>query len=127
LQIHYILQYPDPIGKQEFLFTLKDEKTFREEIAPARTFGFVKDIEHLERMGLVSGGRLNNVILVDDEKIVNTTLRFPDEFARHKILDILGDFFLLGYPIRGKITANMTGHSENYALMKLIREQMKIV
>ena len=127
LQVHYILHYPEPIGMQEYLFILNDEKDFREEIAPARTFGFVKDIEHLEKMGLASGGRLHNVILVDDEKIVNTTLRFPEEFARHKILDILGDFYLLGRPIRGKITANMTGHSENYLLMKLIREQMKIV
>ncbi len=106
---------------------LKDEKAFKEQIAPARTFGYVKDIEKLESMGLASGGRLNNVILVDDEKVVNTTLRFPDEFARHKILDILGDFYLLGRPIRGKITAQMTGHSDNVALMKQIREQMKIV
>ena len=127
LQVHYILQYPEPIGRQEYVFTLRDERDFKEQIAPARTFGFVKDIEHLEKMGLASGGRLHNVILVDDEKIVNTTLRFPDEFARHKILDVLGDFYLLGRPIRGKITANMTGHSENYALMKLIQEQMKIV
>jgi len=126
-QVHYTLQYPEPIGRQEVLFVLKDEKAFKEQIAPARTFGYVKDVEKLESMGLASGGRLTNVILVDDEKVVNTTLRFPDEFARHKILDILGDFYLLGRPIRGKITAQMTGHSENVALMKLIREQMKIV
>jgi UDP-3-O-acyl-N-acetylglucosamine deacetylase len=77
-------------------------------------------------MGLASGGKLTNLILVDEEKIVNTTLRFPDEFARHKILDILGDFYLLGRPIRGKVTAQMTGHSENVAMMKMLREQMKI-
>jgi len=126
-QVHYVLNYPDPIGKQEVLFELKDENDFKEQIAPARTFGYVKDIEKLESMGLASGGRLNNVILVDDEKVVNTTLRFPDEFARHKILDILGDFYLLGRPIRGKITAQMTGHSENVAMVRLIQEQMKIV
>lgn len=125
-EVHYILQYPEPIGRQEARFVLKDARDFREEIAPARTFGFVRDIEKLERMGLASGGRLHNVILVDDEKVVNTTLRFPDEFARHKILDILGDFYLLGRPIRGKITAQMTGHSDNYALMKVIQEQMRI-
>ncbi len=126
LQVHYILQYPEPIGRQEYVFTLRNEASFREEIAPARTFGFVKDIEQLERMGLASGGRLNNVILVDENKIINTSLRFPDEFARHKILDILGDFYLLGRPIRGKITANMTGHTENYALMKRIKQEMNI-
>ena len=126
-QVHYTLQYPEPIGRQEVRFVLKGEKSFKEQVAPARTFGYVKDIEKLENMGLASGGRLNNVILVDEEKVVNTKLRFPDEFARHKILDILGDFYLLGRPIRGKVTANMTGHTENFALMKLIREQMKIV
>ncbi len=126
-QVHYHLQYPEPIGMQKVSFILKDEKEFKEQIAPARTFGFVKDIEKLESMGLVSGGRLTNVILVDEEKVVNTTLRFPDEFARHKILDIIGDFYLLGKPIRGKITAQMTGHSENVAMLRLIREQMDIV
>ncbi len=126
-EVHYVLDYPEPIGRQEATFTLNNEKDFKKLIAPARTFGFVKDIEKLESMGLVSGGKLTNVILVDEEKVVNTTLRFPDEFARHKILDILGDFYLLGRPVRGKVTAQMTGHSENVAMMKLIREQMRIV
>jgi UDP-3-O-acyl N-acetylglucosamine deacetylase len=125
-QVHYVLDYPEPIGRQEVDFTLKSEKEFKDLIAPARTFGFVKDVEKLESMGLASGGKLTNLILVDEEKIVNTTLRFPDEFARHKILDILGDFYLLGRPIRGKVTAQMTGHSENVAMMKMLREQMKI-
>jgi len=127
LQVDYTIDYPEPIGRQRVCFALKDEKDFRDQIAPARTFGYVKDVERLESMGLAGGGRLNNVILLDDEKVVNTTLRFPDEFARHKILDILGDTYLLGRPLRGKITAQMTGHSENVALMRLIREQMKIV
>ncbi len=126
-QVHYILDYPPPIGRQEVDFVLEDEKSFKELIAPARTFGFVKDVEKLESMGLASGGRLTNLILVDDDKVVNTELRFPDEFARHKILDILGDFYLLGRPIRGKITAQMSGHSENVKMMKMIREQMRIV
>lgn len=126
-QVHYVLQYPEPIGRQEVDFTLKSEKEFKELIAPARTFGFLKDVERLESMGLASGGKLTNVILVDEEKVVNTTLRFPDEFARHKILDILGDFYLLGRPVRGRITAHMTGHSENVAMMRMIREQLRIV
>ena len=125
-QVHYVLDYPEPIGRQVVDFTLKSEKEFKDLIAPARTFGFVKDVEKLESMGLASGGKLTNLILVDEEKVVNTTLRFPDEFARHKILDILGDFYLLGRPIRGKVTAHMTGHSENVAMMKMLREQMKI-
>ena len=122
--IHYFLDYPFPIGKQSLRFVLKDEKVFKEEIAPARTFGFLKDWEMLERMGLGGGGRLNNFILVDDEKIVNTDLRFRDEFVRHKILDLIGDFYLLNRPVRGKVTARLTGHTENIALMKKIQEEM---
>jgi len=124
--IHYILQYPKPVGKQEYTFVLKDEEMFKTEIAPARTFGFLKDIEAMEKKGLASGGRLNNVILIDDEKIVNTDLRYPDEFARHKILDMLGDLYLLGRPIRGKITANMTGHTENAAFVRMLRDKLGI-
>jgi UDP-3-O-acyl-N-acetylglucosamine deacetylase len=62
--------------------------------------------------------------LIDDEKIVNTELRFPEELARHKILDILGDFYLLGRPIRGAVTASMTGHSDNIALLREIQNGM---
>lgn len=124
--VQYFLDYPSPIGKQTFQFVLENEETFKKEIAPARTFGFLKDIEMLERMGLGSGGRLHNFILVDDEKIVNTELRFEDEFARHKILDILGDFYLLNRPIRGKVIARYTGHTENIAMMRKIKEEMML-
>ena len=68
----------------------------------------------------------NGDILIDEEKVVNTTLRFPDEFARHKILDILGDFYLLGRPMRGAVSAVMTGHSDNIALLRQIREGMNL-
>ena len=74
-------------------------------------------------MGLASGGRLNNFILVGDEGVVNAPLRFPDEFVRHKILDIIGDFYLLGRPIRGRIVARKTGHSDNAALLRVLRER----
>ncbi len=120
--VHFFLDYPPPIGQQAFDFTMESEEAFRDQIAPARTFGFLKDIEMLERMGLAGGGRLHNLILLDDEKIVNTELRFPDEFVRHKILDLIGDFYLLNRPLRGKVTARLTGHTENFALMKKIQE-----
>ena len=124
--VHYELRYPTPVGEQQYLYRHHGAESFREEIAPARTFGFLKDIAKLQNMGLANGGRLSNVILIDDEKIVNTDLRFADEFARHKILDILGDFYLLGRPIRGAIHACMTGHSDNIALLRKIREGMKL-
>jgi UDP-3-O-[3-hydroxymyristoyl] N-acetylglucosamine deacetylase len=122
--IHYFLDYPAPIGQQSLSFVLEKEEVFRDQIAPARTFGFLKDVEMLERMGMIGGGRLHNVILVDDEKVVNTELRFQDEFVRHKILDLIGDFYLLNRPIRGKVTAHFTGHSENIALLKKIQEEV---
>jgi UDP-3-O-acyl N-acetylglucosamine deacetylase len=123
--VQYFLNYPAPIGQQSLNFVLESGEAFRDQIAPARTFGFLKDIEMLERMGMGGGGRLHNFILVDDEKIVNTELRFPDEFVRHKILDLIGDFYLLNRPIRGKVTAHFTGHSENIALLKKIEEEVR--
>jgi len=124
--VHYIMRYPAPVGEQEYLYRHQGAASFKSEIAPARTFGFLRDIAKLQGMGLANGGRLSNFILIDDEKIVNTELRFADEFARHKILDILGDFYLLGRPLRGAITARMTGHSDNIALLRQLREGMKL-
>ncbi len=96
-EVHYTLDYPPPIGKE---------------------------IETLEQMGLASGGRLNNCILVGPDGVVNAPLRFPDEFVRHKILDVFGDFYLLGRPVRGRVTARMTGHSDNAALLRQIRARI---
>jgi len=123
--VHYFLDYPSPIGQQTLDFVLEGEETFRNQIAPARTFGFLKDVEMLERMGMGEGARVHNFILVDDEKVVNTELRFPDEFVRHKVLDLIGDFYLLNRPVRGRITARLTGHTENIALLKKIQEAIK--
>jgi len=121
-EVHYTLEYPEPIGRQVYAFRLDGAASFRREIAPARTFGCVKEIAILEQMGLANGGRLNNFVLVGDEGVVNAPLRFPDEFVRHKILDIMGDFYLLGRPIRGRIVARKTGHSDNVAMLRQLRE-----
>jgi len=126
LSINYTLDYPKPVGHQEYSFVLDGSEVFKREIAPARTFGFLRDMEALEKKGLGGGGRLSNFILIDDEKIINTDLRFPDEFVRHKIMDMLGDLYLIGRPIRGKITANMTGHSENIELVRLLCNSMHL-
>jgi UDP-3-O-acyl N-acetylglucosamine deacetylase len=124
--VHYVLSYPAPVGRQEFLFRAGDPDDFRREVAPARTFGFLREIEALEKMGLASGGRLHNCILIGENGVVNTPLRFPDEFARHKVLDIFGDFYLLGRPLRGLVTARMTGHSDNVALLRVLRERFEL-
>ena len=79
----------------------------------------------MSEMGLARGGRLDNVILVDDQKVVNTTLRFPEEFARHKVLDLMGDLYLLGRPIMGHVVAHKTGHSDNLALLRAIKASLQ--
>jgi UDP-3-O-[3-hydroxymyristoyl] N-acetylglucosamine deacetylase len=124
--VRYLLRYPEPVGEQEHTYTYGGPEFFKAEIAPARTFGFLRDIEKLQTMGLAGGGKLNNCIIIGEEKIINTDLRYPNEFARHKILDILGDFYLLGRPIRGAIAASMTGHSDNIALLRQIRSGMNL-
>jgi UDP-3-O-[3-hydroxymyristoyl] N-acetylglucosamine deacetylase len=118
LIIDYTLDYPAPIGVQQLHFELTSPEAYIQMIAPARTFGFVREFRKLSEMGLASGGRLDNLILVDDEKVVNTALRFPDEFARHKVLDLIGDLYLLGRPILGHIMAFRTGHSDNLELLR---------
>ena len=118
--VSYLLRYPPPVGEQSYDFTLSSPEAYKKEISPARTFGFMKDLKMMNELGLGSGGRLDNFILVGEDEVINTDLRFPDEFVRHKILDIVGDLYLLGYPIRGKVTAHLTGHRDNIALLRKI-------
>jgi len=120
LECSYYLSYPPPVGRQEVEFRLDGFQSYVDEIAPARTFGFMRDMKMINELGLGSGGRLDNFILVGEDNVLNTELRFPDEFARHKILDIIGDFYLLGYPLKGRITARLTGHRDNVELQRKI-------
>ena len=96
-----------------------------EEIAPARTFGFMDQIEGLRSHGLALGGSLNNAILVDNNRIVNPEgLRFADEFVRHKVLDVIGDLSLIGVPVIGHYHAFRSGHSLNKQLInKLLADK----
>jgi len=98
-------------------------ETFRRDLAPARTFGFLKDVEMLKAAGLALGGSLENAIVVDDDRILNPEgLRFQDEFVRHKILDSVGDLSLVGYPILGHVRAFKAGHDINHQLTQKILE-----
>ena len=119
-KVSYHMEYPPPIGIMDHTFEYTDEKNFKKEIAPARTFGFMKDVAQLTKMGFASGGNLDNFILLGDGKVINTELRFENEFPRHKILDVLGDFYLLGRPIRGHIRASKSGHTQNIGLLKVL-------
>jgi UDP-3-O-[3-hydroxymyristoyl] N-acetylglucosamine deacetylase len=118
--VSYLLRYPPPVGEQLHEFEMTSPETYCSRIAPARTFGFMRDLKMMSELGLGSGGRLDNFVLVGEDNVLNTELRFPDEFARHKILDIIGDLYLLGFPIRGRVTARLTGHRFNIALLREI-------
>jgi UDP-3-O-[3-hydroxymyristoyl] N-acetylglucosamine deacetylase len=97
--------------------------TFRREIAPARTFGFAEDLEHLHRRGLALGGSIKNAILVRSGRVANMEgLRFPDEFVRHKVLDVIGDLSLAGAPIIGHYRGNRPGHQLNTDLVRLLMQ-----
>jgi UDP-3-O-[3-hydroxymyristoyl] N-acetylglucosamine deacetylase len=98
------------IGRQQIDLDLTPE-SYRSEIGPARTFGFIADVEYLRRCGLIRGGSLENAVVLDESGIVNCQLRFPDEFVRHKMLDLLGDISLIGRPIIGHLYAEKAGHA----------------
>jgi UDP-3-O-[3-hydroxymyristoyl] N-acetylglucosamine deacetylase len=116
--IDCLIDFSHPlIGVQHFHFELTDS-SFGREISPARTFGFTEEIEALRRANLIRGGSLENAIVLTPEGMLNeTSLRYTDEFVRHKILDIIGDLALLGMPILGRVTAERSGHILHAALM----------
>jgi UDP-3-O-[3-hydroxymyristoyl] N-acetylglucosamine deacetylase len=108
------------ITNQAFRVSLSD-RTFEREVARARTFCFLRDIERMQAMGLARGGSLDNAIVVDEFSILNPEgLRFSDEFARHKVLDAVGDLALLGLPVVGHLTAVKSGHALNQALVRKV-------
>ena len=116
----YFIEFDHPaIGRQQIDMDLTPE-TFCREIAPARTFGFETDIEYLKKLGLIRGGTLENAVVLDPKGILNPQLRFPDEFVRHKLLDLLGDIALVGFPIIGHFRAERAGHAIHTALAERI-------
>jgi len=124
-EINCLINFAHPlIGTQRFNFELT-EGAFGREIAAARTFGFTEEIEALRRANLIRGGSLDNAIVLTPDGMLNTNgLRWPDEFVRHKILDIIGDLSLLGMPFLGRVTAERSGHLLHTALMsKLLRKR----
>jgi UDP-3-O-[3-hydroxymyristoyl] N-acetylglucosamine deacetylase len=122
-QIDCLIDFSHPmIGVQSLSVELSDG-SFSRDIAAARTFGFEEEIESLRKANLIRGGSLDNAIVLTKDGMLNQTgLRFPDEFVRHKILDIIGDLALLGMPILGKVMAERSGHILHAGLMsKLLR------
>lgn len=120
------VDYPAPIGEQRFRFNPL-EHSFLADIAPARSFNTFENIDMAQKQGMVGSGYLNSHIIIHDGKVINTKLNFPDEFVRHKILDLLGDLYLLGYGIRGRVVGNMTSHGLNQALASKIHAALEAV
>jgi len=123
-EISMRVDYPPPIGEQILTFN-PERGSFAKEIAPARSFNTFENIEMAQKLGKVGGGYLHSHIIMYDGKVINTVLRYPDEFVRHKILDLIGDLYLLGLHIRGRITANMTSHGYNQALVQRLYQAVQ--
>jgi UDP-3-O-[3-hydroxymyristoyl] N-acetylglucosamine deacetylase len=113
------IAYDHPlIGTQTCDVSISRE-TFEKEISSARTFGFLHEVELMKRYGLARGGSLDNAVVIDGEKVLNNGgLRYPDEFVRHKALDCIGDFSLIGMPIMGHIVTHKSGHAFNHAFLE---------
>ena len=125
LTITYEIDFPHPIvGRQELTFTLKAEE-FASRIAPARTFGFAREVEAMRARGLARGGSLHNAVVLDDTGIISGPLRFRDEFVRHKVMDLIGDLALLGRPLTGHIHARKAGHALHIEFARALDAALK--
>ena len=115
--VSYAIDFPHPlIGKEVFEVELSANQ-FRREIAAARTFGFRHQEQQMKNMGLIRGASMDNVIVLTEDSVLNGPLRYPDEFVRHKVLDLIGDLALLGRRIIGRVVANRAGHAMHTALV----------
>ncbi len=117
--IEFALDYANPaIGRQEKSVVL-NEKSFKSELARARTFGFAEEVEHLRKAGLARGGSLENAVVIGENRVLNREgLRYGDEFVRHKMLDAIGDLSLAGAPIEGRFLGVRSGHALNNRLLR---------
>ncbi len=123
-KISFTIEYENPHIGTQFLSIDINPDIFAREIAPARTFALMSDVDMLKSEGLIKGGSLDNAIVVDEKGILNKEpLRFSDEFVRHKILDIIGDLTLVGVPIEGHIIAIRSGHSFNLEFTRLLNKK----
>lgn len=121
-RITYTLSYPQPALGSYFMDIVLDSAFFEKNIASARTFCLQEEADLLVKSGLGRGANYENTLVVGDEGVVENKLRFSDEFIRHKVLDLIGDFYLLGVPLRGHIIATKSGHTLNMKLVQKIKD-----
>ena len=110
-KVTYSISFDHPLLRHQSRTQPVTEDSFIEDIAPARTFGFLNEVEQLRKKGLALGGSLDNAIVLGETGVLNNVLRFEDEFVRHKILDVIGDLALIGHPIIGHVVAHRGGHA----------------
>ncbi len=121
--VAYTIHFAPPIGQQSFAIDLSRD-LYRTEVGPARTFGFLREEQAMRNMGLIRGATEANVIVLTENAVKNGPLRFPDEFVRHKVLDLIGDLALLGKQIIGRVVADRAGHAMHTALVsRLLRDR----
>jgi UDP-3-O-[3-hydroxymyristoyl] N-acetylglucosamine deacetylase len=121
--VQYNISFAQPIGEMSFEIDLS-RHLYRQEVAAARTFGFLREEKAMRNMGLIRGASEENVIVVTDTGVKNGPLRFEDEFVRHKVLDLIGDLALLGKQVIGRIVADRAGHAMHTALVsRLLRDK----
>jgi UDP-3-O-[3-hydroxymyristoyl] N-acetylglucosamine deacetylase len=121
-KVSYTISFDHPLLRHQSRTERITEQSFAESIAPARTFGFLKEVEMLRQNGLALGGSLENAIVIGDAGVLNA-LRFEDEFVRHKILDVVGDLALVGHPIVGHVVAHRAGHGLHTALASRLLDE----
>jgi UDP-3-O-[3-hydroxymyristoyl] N-acetylglucosamine deacetylase len=122
-KVTYSISYDHPLLRHQSRTLRITEESFIEEVAPARTFTFLKDVEMLRQNGLALGGSLENAIVLGETGVLNNALRFEDEFVRHKILDAVGDLALVGYPVIGHLVAHRAGHALHTEFASKILEE----
>jgi UDP-3-O-[3-hydroxymyristoyl] N-acetylglucosamine deacetylase len=122
-KVTYSISFDHPLLRHQSRTMRVTEESFVEEIAPARTFGFLKEVEMLRQRGLALGGSLDNAIVLGETGVLNNALRFEDEFVRHKILDVIGDLSLVGHPVVGHLVAHRGGHALHTAFAARILEE----
>jgi UDP-3-O-[3-hydroxymyristoyl] N-acetylglucosamine deacetylase/3-hydroxyacyl-[acyl-carrier-protein] dehydratase len=122
LRISFTINYDNPLIGTQYISLDVTPDVFRNEIAPARTFCLYRDVKILQEKNMIRGGTLDNAIVIDDDRILNDEpLRFPDEFVRHKVLDLIGDLSLLGVRLKGHVISAKSGHASNVQFVKKIR------
>jgi UDP-3-O-[3-hydroxymyristoyl] N-acetylglucosamine deacetylase len=122
-KVTYSIAYEHPMLRQQSRTLRITEQSFVDDIAPARTFTFLKEVEMLRQQGLALGGSLENAIVIGETGVLNTGLRFDDEFVRHKILDVIGDMALVGHPIQGHLVAHRGGHALHTAFAAQVLDE----